>query len=121
MSATIVEFRADRVNWTRGGKAGAASRRQRQLLLGLLETAYFFMIVALLPMPGPTQDAPPASIAARWRRSRLGGCLGCPAGVRALAGSSPVSLMDAAILICDLEPFRQARPVWDRAADGEDR
>ena len=24
--------------------------------------------------------------------------------------------MDAAILIRDLEPFRQARPVWDRAA-----
>jgi hypothetical protein len=28
-----------------------------------------------------------------------------------------VTLMDAAILIRDLEPFRQARPVWDRAAD----
>jgi glutamine amidotransferase PdxT len=27
-----------------------------------------------------------------------------------------VTLMDAAILIRDLEPFRQARPVWDRAA-----
>ncbi len=25
--------------------------------------------------------------------------------------------MDAAILICDPEPFRQARPVWDRAAE----
>jgi len=25
-----------------------------------------------------------------------------------------VTLMDAAILIRDLEPFRQARPVWDR-------
>jgi hypothetical protein len=25
--------------------------------------------------------------------------------------------MDAAILIRDLEPFRQARPVWDRAAE----
>src|SRR5216684_112299 len=31
----IVEFRADRVNWTRYGKGGAASRRQRQLLLEL--------------------------------------------------------------------------------------
>ena len=28
-----------------------------------------------------------------------------------------VTLMDAAILIRDLEPFRQARPVWDRAAE----
>jgi hypothetical protein len=27
-----------------------------------------------------------------------------------------VTLMDAAILIRDMEPFRQARPVWDRAA-----
>ncbi len=27
-----------------------------------------------------------------------------------------VTLMDAAILIRDLEPWRQARPVWDRAA-----
>ena len=25
--------------------------------------------------------------------------------------------MDAAILIRDLEPFRQARPVWDRIAE----
>jgi len=25
--------------------------------------------------------------------------------------------MDAAILICDPEPFQQARPVWDRAAE----
>ena len=25
--------------------------------------------------------------------------------------------MDAAILIRDLNPFRQARPVWDRAAE----
>ncbi len=28
-----------------------------------------------------------------------------------------VTLMDAAILIRDLDPFRQARPVWDRAAE----
>ena len=28
-----------------------------------------------------------------------------------------VTLMDAAILIRDLEPFRQSRPVWDRAAE----
>ena len=28
-----------------------------------------------------------------------------------------VTLMDAAILIRDLKPFRQARPVWDRAAE----
>jgi hypothetical protein len=28
-----------------------------------------------------------------------------------------VTLMDAAILIRDLEPFRQARPVWDGAAE----
>jgi hypothetical protein len=28
-----------------------------------------------------------------------------------------VTLMDAAIPIRDLEPFRQARPVWDRAAE----
>src|SRR5438876_12388317 len=28
-----------------------------------------------------------------------------------------VTLMDAAILIRDLEPFRQARPVWNRAAE----
>jgi hypothetical protein len=28
-----------------------------------------------------------------------------------------VTLMDAAILIRDLEPFQQARPVWDRAAE----
>jgi hypothetical protein len=28
-----------------------------------------------------------------------------------------VTLMDSAILIRDLEPFRQARPVWDRAAE----
>jgi hypothetical protein len=28
-----------------------------------------------------------------------------------------VTLMDAAILIRDLEPFRQVRPVWDRAAE----
>ncbi len=28
-----------------------------------------------------------------------------------------VTLMDAAILIRDLEPFRQARPMWDRAAE----
>jgi hypothetical protein len=27
-----------------------------------------------------------------------------------------VTLMDAAILIRDLDQFRQARPVWDRAA-----
>jgi hypothetical protein len=32
-------------------------------------------------------------------------------------GSHLVTLMDAAILIRDLEPFRQARPVWDRAAE----
>jgi len=31
--------------------------------------------------------------------------------------SHPVTLMDATILIRDLEPFRQARPVWDRAAE----
>ena len=31
-------------------------------------------------------------------------------------GAHLVSLMDAAILIRDLEPWRQARPVWDRAA-----
>jgi hypothetical protein len=30
-------------------------------------------------------------------------------------GSHLVTLMDAAILIRDLEPWRQARPVWDRA------
>ena len=28
-----------------------------------------------------------------------------------------VTLMDAAILIREMEPFRQARPVWDRAAE----
>ena len=28
-----------------------------------------------------------------------------------------VTLMDAAILIRDLEPFQQARPEWDRAAE----
>jgi hypothetical protein len=28
-----------------------------------------------------------------------------------------VTLMDAAVLIRDLEPFRRARPVWDRAAE----
>jgi hypothetical protein len=28
-----------------------------------------------------------------------------------------VTLMDAAILILDLEPFRQARPVWDWAVE----
>jgi len=28
-----------------------------------------------------------------------------------------MTLMDAAILIRDQEPFRQARPVWDRAAE----
>jgi hypothetical protein len=28
-----------------------------------------------------------------------------------------VTLMDAAILIRGLEPFRQARPVWDRTAE----
>jgi hypothetical protein len=28
-----------------------------------------------------------------------------------------VTLMDAAILIRDLEPWRHARPVWDRAAE----
>jgi hypothetical protein len=27
------------------------------------------------------------------------------------------TLQDAATLIRDLEPFRQARPVWDRAAE----
>jgi len=27
------------------------------------------------------------------------------------------TLQDAALLIRDLEPFRQARPVWDRAAE----
>ena len=32
-------------------------------------------------------------------------------------GSHLVTLMDAAILIRDLEPFRQARPVWDRTAE----
>ena len=32
-------------------------------------------------------------------------------------GSHLVTLMDAAILIRDLEPFRQSRPVWDRAAE----
>jgi hypothetical protein len=32
-------------------------------------------------------------------------------------GSHLVTLMDAAILIRDLEPFRQARPVWDSAAE----
>jgi hypothetical protein len=31
-------------------------------------------------------------------------------------GSHLTTLMDAAILIRDLEPWRQARPVWDRAA-----
>jgi hypothetical protein len=31
-------------------------------------------------------------------------------------GSHLVTLMDAAILIRDLEPWRSARPVWDRAA-----
>jgi hypothetical protein len=28
-----------------------------------------------------------------------------------------VTLQDAATLIRDLDPFRQARPVWDRAAE----
>jgi hypothetical protein len=28
-----------------------------------------------------------------------------------------VTLQDAAVLIRDLEPFRQARPAWDRAAE----
>jgi hypothetical protein len=28
-----------------------------------------------------------------------------------------VTLEDAAVLIRDLEPFQQARPVWDRAAE----
>ncbi|HEX9324410.1 MAG TPA: hypothetical protein VF913_20165 [Xanthobacteraceae bacterium] len=28
-----------------------------------------------------------------------------------------MTLMDAAILIRDLEPFRQTRPVWDRTAE----
>jgi hypothetical protein len=28
-----------------------------------------------------------------------------------------VTLQDAGVLIQDLEPFRQARPVWDRAAE----
>jgi hypothetical protein len=32
-------------------------------------------------------------------------------------GSHLVTLMDAAILIRDLESFRQARSVWDRAAE----
>jgi hypothetical protein len=32
-------------------------------------------------------------------------------------GSHLVTLMDAAILIRDLEPFRQERPVWNRAAE----
>jgi hypothetical protein len=32
-------------------------------------------------------------------------------------GSHLVTLMDAAIPIRDLDQFRQARPVWDRAAD----
>ena len=32
-------------------------------------------------------------------------------------GSHLVTLMDAAVLIRDLEPFRQARTVWDRAAE----
>jgi len=31
-------------------------------------------------------------------------------------GSHLVTLMDAAVLIRDLEPWRQARPVWDRLA-----
>jgi len=34
-------------------------------------------------------------------------------------GSHLVTLMDAAALIRDLELFRQARPVSDRAANGE--
>jgi hypothetical protein len=32
-------------------------------------------------------------------------------------GCHLVTLMDAAILIRDLEQWRQARPVWDRAAE----
>jgi hypothetical protein len=28
-----------------------------------------------------------------------------------------VTLQDAVVVIRDLEPFRQARPVWDRAAE----
>jgi len=32
-------------------------------------------------------------------------------------GSHHVTLTDAVILIRDLEPFRQARPVWDRTAE----
>ncbi len=32
-------------------------------------------------------------------------------------GSHLGALMDAAILIRNLDPFRQARPVWDRAAE----
>ena len=32
-------------------------------------------------------------------------------------GSHPVTLMDAAILVRDLDQFRQARPKWDRAAE----
>jgi len=32
-------------------------------------------------------------------------------------GSHLVTLMDVAILIGNLEPFRQARPVWDRVAE----
>src|SRR6266566_3243426 len=57
MSATIVEFRADRVNWTRRGRAGAALRRQRQLLLGRIEIAQFFGITAIVPMSTPLVPA----------------------------------------------------------------
>jgi hypothetical protein len=37
--------------------------------------------------------------------------------LRAALARILVTLMDAAILIRDLEHFRQARPVWDRAAE----
>jgi hypothetical protein len=49
-------------------------------------------------------------------RSDLSQPLAYPMTLTGGPRSHLATLMDAAILIRDMEPFRQARPVWDRAA-----
>jgi len=58
------------------------------------------------PSPMPTRTSPDLSLP-----------LSEPINLARGPRSHLVTLMDAAILIRDLEPFRQARPVWDRAAE----
>lgn len=67
------------------------------------------------PMPGPLFQ--PQSSMPRQPAPDLSLPLAQPISLTRGPGTHLVTLMDAALLIRDLEPWRQARPVWDRAAE----